>query len=51
MNREFIADYEARFNEIPVYPAYRMAQSILGMKAAYEKAIKAKNGSGPRRTK
>jgi branched-chain amino acid transport system substrate-binding protein len=47
LNRQFIADYSARFSEIPVYPAYRMAQSILGMKAAYEKAIKAKNGQWP----
>ncbi len=47
MNRRFIADYSSQFNEIPVYPAYRMAQSILGLKAAYEKAIQAKNGGWP----
>jgi branched-chain amino acid transport system substrate-binding protein len=47
MNKKFIADYTAKYNEIPVYPAERMAQAIYGYKAAVEKAIKAKNGSWP----
>jgi branched-chain amino acid transport system substrate-binding protein len=47
MNRKFIDDYTARYGEIPVYPAYRMAQAALGMKEAYDKAIKAKNGAWP----
>jgi branched-chain amino acid transport system substrate-binding protein len=47
MNKKFIDDYASKYNEIPVYPAYRMAQSILGLKAAYEKASKAKNGGWP----
>lgn len=47
LNRRFIADYTARFNEIPVYPSYRMAQAVLGLKAAYEKAIQAKGGQWP----
>jgi branched-chain amino acid transport system substrate-binding protein len=47
MNRKFIADYTAAFNEIPVYPAYRMVQAILGTKAAYEKAMKANGDRWP----
>ncbi|MBX5492971.1 MAG: ABC transporter substrate-binding protein [Chloroflexi bacterium] len=47
MNRKFFADYSARYNEIPVYPAYRMAQSIYGLKAAYERAIQANGGRWP----
>ena len=47
LNRQFIADYAVRYGEIPVYPAYRMAQAIYGLKAAYEKAFRAKNGAWP----
>ena len=47
LNRKFIADYTAKFNEIPVYPAYRMVQAIDGYKSAVEKAMKAKNGAWP----
>ena len=47
MNGKFIADYTAKYNEIPVYPAHRMAQAILGMKAAYEKAMKANGDKWP----
>ena len=32
--------YEERYNTPPTYPAYQMAQSILGLKIAYEKAMK-----------
>ena len=47
MNKKFIADYSQAYNEIPVYPAYRMVQTILGMKAAYEKAMKANSDRWP----
>lgn len=47
MNRKFIADYSAAYNEMPVYPAYRMVQAILGTKAAYEKAMKANGDQWP----
>jgi branched-chain amino acid transport system substrate-binding protein len=30
LNRKFIADYSAKHNEVPVYPAYRMVQAIYG---------------------
>jgi branched-chain amino acid transport system substrate-binding protein len=47
LNRQFIADYTARYGEIPVYPAYRMAQAIYGLKAAWEAAIQARRGAWP----
>ena len=47
LNKKFLADYEAKYNEIPVYPAYRMVQAIDGYKTALEKAMKAKNGAWP----
>jgi branched-chain amino acid transport system substrate-binding protein len=47
MNKQFLADYEAKYGEPPVYPAYRMVQAIDGYKSAVEKAMKAKNGAWP----
>ena len=47
LNKQFLADYEAKYNEIPVYPAYRMVQAIDGYKTALEKAMDAKNGAWP----
>src|SRR5919204_1451455 len=47
LNKQFLADYEAKYNEIPVYPAYRMVQAIDGYKTALEKAMNAKNGAWP----
>jgi branched-chain amino acid transport system substrate-binding protein len=38
LNRWFRAQYQDRFGLFPNYPAYHMAQAILGLKAAYEKA-------------
>ena len=35
----FDAAYEERFGVVPVYPSYHMAQALLGLKAAYEKAL------------
>ncbi|HEY7726749.1 MAG TPA: ABC transporter substrate-binding protein [Anaeromyxobacteraceae bacterium] len=43
LNRWFRATYQDRFTLWPVYPSYRMAQAILGLKSAYEKA----QGGGP----
>src|ERR671930_104259 len=47
LNKKFIADYSAKYNEVPVYPAYRMVQAIYGYKNAVEKAMQAKNGAWP----
>jgi branched-chain amino acid transport system substrate-binding protein len=42
LNRFFRAAYNDRYNLFPNYPAYHMAQALLGLKSAYEKA----QGSG-----
>jgi branched-chain amino acid transport system substrate-binding protein len=42
MRRWFDKIYTDRYNIPPTYPSYQMAQSLLGLKLAYEKA--AKNG-------
>lgn len=41
INRWFHKIYTDRYNTPPTYPAYQMAQSLLGLKLAYEKAKKA----------
>lgn len=38
LNRWFRTVYQDRYSLPPVYPSYRMAQAILGLKSAYEKA-------------
>ena len=38
LNKWFRAAYEDRYSLSPNYPAYHMAQAILGLKSAYEKA-------------
>jgi branched-chain amino acid transport system substrate-binding protein len=41
LNRWFKKIYTDRYNVPPTYPSYQMAQSLLGLKLAYEKAKKA----------
>jgi branched-chain amino acid transport system substrate-binding protein len=41
INKWFQKIYTDRYNTPPTYPAYQMAQSLLGLKLAYEKAAKA----------
>jgi branched-chain amino acid transport system substrate-binding protein len=41
LNDWFQKIYTDRYNTPPTYPAYQMAQSLLGLKLAYEKALKA----------
>ncbi|MBL28126.1 MAG: ABC transporter substrate-binding protein [Rhodospirillaceae bacterium] len=41
LNEWFRAEYEKRFGTSPTYPAYHMAQAILGLKAAADKAADA----------
>jgi branched-chain amino acid transport system substrate-binding protein len=45
LNRSFRKAYEDRYGVAPSYPAYKMAQAILGVKAAWEKA---QGGAGKR---
>ncbi|MFZ5558902.1 MAG: ABC transporter substrate-binding protein [Pseudomonadota bacterium] len=47
LNRWFRTEYFNRFNTWPTYPSYKMAQAILGLKAATEKAAAAKGGAKP----
>ena len=47
LNTWFRKAYEERYNVAPSYPAYKMAQAILGVKAAYEKAHAANAGKAP----
>ena len=47
LSRWFRKAYEGKYSTAPSYPAYKMAQAILGLKAAYEKAQKANGGKTP----
>ena len=47
LNRWFRKAYEAKYKVAPTYPSYKMAQAILGVKAAYEKAQAANGGKRP----
>jgi branched-chain amino acid transport system substrate-binding protein len=47
LNRWFQKTYTDRFGTPATYPSYHMAQSILGLKAAWDKAAAAKNGAQP----
>jgi branched-chain amino acid transport system substrate-binding protein len=48
-NLDFVEEYRKRFKEYPVFPSFKMANTILVMKAAYEKALKDKGGGWPSR--
>jgi branched-chain amino acid transport system substrate-binding protein len=47
LKRWFQAGYEKRYATPPLFPSYHMAQAILGVKAAYEKARAAAGGKDP----
>jgi branched-chain amino acid transport system substrate-binding protein len=47
LNTWFRKAYFDRFHELPVYPSYDFAQSLLGLKAAWEKAQATKGGGRP----
>jgi branched-chain amino acid transport system substrate-binding protein len=46
-NRWYSKGFQARFKEEPNYASYQMAQAILGVKLAWEKALKASGGKRP----
>jgi branched-chain amino acid transport system substrate-binding protein len=46
-NREYLTSYKAKFNSLPDYQGTFMAQAFYGLRAAVEKAAKAKNGGFP----
>jgi len=47
LNQWLTKTYLDRYNVRPTYPAYKMTQAILGIKAAYEKAQAANGGKAP----
>jgi branched-chain amino acid transport system substrate-binding protein len=47
LNRWFRKAYQDRYSSLPTYPAYKMVQAFLGVKAAYEKAMAAAGGKTP----
>jgi branched-chain amino acid transport system substrate-binding protein len=47
LNKWFRQVYTDRYATPPTYPSYHMAQSILGLKAAWDKAAAAKGGAQP----
>lgn len=47
LNTWFRKTYVDRFSEQPTYPAYDLAQSLLGLKSAWEKAQAKKGGARP----
>lgn len=47
LNNWFVQIYKDRYNVRPVYPSYHMAQAILGVKSAFEKAIEDNGGQWP----
>ncbi len=46
-NRWFDKEFRDRYNVPPTYPSYQMAQAILGVKLAWEKAQAANGGARP----
>lgn len=47
LNDWFVKIYRDRYNVRPVYPSYHMSQALLGVKAAYEKALTQTQGRWP----
>ncbi len=47
LNTWFLRTYVDRFSQPPIYPAYDLAQSLFGLKTAWEKAQAKKGGARP----
>jgi branched-chain amino acid transport system substrate-binding protein len=47
LNRWFRKAYQDKYGVPPSYPAYKMAQAVLGVKSAYEKARATNKGKAP----
>jgi branched-chain amino acid transport system substrate-binding protein len=47
LNTWLRSSYEAKFSSAPSYPSYKMTQTLLGLKAAYEKAQTANGNKRP----
>jgi branched-chain amino acid transport system substrate-binding protein len=48
-SKEFVEAYRQRFNEYPVFPSFKMANTLHAVKAVYEKAIAANKDGWPTR--
>ena len=46
-HKDFVARFRTRTKSYPIYPAYHMAQALVGLKAGYEGALKANGGKWP----
>ena len=53
LTKAFIDDYRKRFNEYPVFPSFKMANTLYTVKAVYDKALATNKGRWPnsRRTR
>jgi branched-chain amino acid transport system substrate-binding protein len=47
--KAFVEDYHKRFNEYPVFPSFKMANTLYAVKAVYEKVIATNKGKWPTR--
>ena len=47
LSRWFLDTYTKRYSDRPTYPSYKLANAILGLKAAFEKAQAANDGKRP----
>jgi branched-chain amino acid transport system substrate-binding protein len=47
LNTWFVKTYVDRYSQQPIYPAYMLAQSLFGLKTAWEKAQAKKGGGRP----
>jgi len=47
--KAFVESYRQRFNEYPVFPSFKMANTLYAVKAVYEKAIATNKGAWPTR--
>ena len=46
-HKDFVAKFRAKTNSYPIYPAYHMAQALVGLKTGYEAAMKSNGGKWP----
>lgn len=47
--KAFVEEYRQRFNEYPVFPSFKMANTLYAVKAVYEKALAANKDRWPTR--
>jgi branched-chain amino acid transport system substrate-binding protein len=45
--QRFIKNYQERFHQVPVFPAFKMANAVLVVEAAYRRALRENKGQWP----